>query len=92
MRVFFNCWNEAFGVTCVPRPEQLVRSTPLLPYGMPEDAKDVRWIRLFNVSRKYPFDVLLFEHPLFGFYHQQCKRLDNHLCGFARCLDLLLIF
>ena len=26
---FFNCCSEAFGVTCVPRPEQLVRSTPL---------------------------------------------------------------
>lgn len=28
---FFNCCSEAFGVACVPRPEQLVRSTPLLP-------------------------------------------------------------
>ena len=28
---FFNCWSEAFGVTCVPRLEQLVRSTPRLP-------------------------------------------------------------
>ena len=28
---FFKCCSEAFGVTCVPRPEQLVRSTPLLP-------------------------------------------------------------
>lgn len=25
-------------MTCVPRPEQLVRSTPLLPCGMPKDA------------------------------------------------------
>jgi hypothetical protein len=30
--------GTAFGVTCVPRPEQLVRSTPLLPCGMPKDA------------------------------------------------------
>ena len=28
--IFFNCRSVAFGVTCVRRPEQLVRSTPLL--------------------------------------------------------------
>ncbi len=39
MRVFFNCCSEAFGVACVPRPEQLVRSTPLLPCAMPKDGK-----------------------------------------------------
>ena len=51
-RIFFNCWSEAFGVTCVPRPEQLVRSTPLLPCGMPKDARKERWhVRGGRVSR-----------------------------------------
>jgi hypothetical protein len=36
---FFNCCSEAFGVTCVARPEQLVPGTPLLPCAMPEDGK-----------------------------------------------------
>ena len=46
----FKCWrvkarkhgevkSVAFGVACVARPEQLVRSTPLLPYAMPKDGK-----------------------------------------------------
>lgn len=42
MRGFFNCRSGAFGVTCVPRPEQLVRSTPLQPCGMPKDARKER--------------------------------------------------
>jgi hypothetical protein len=39
---FFNCWSEAFGVTCVARPEQLVPGTPLLPCAMPKDGQKER--------------------------------------------------
>lgn len=31
--------GTAFGVACVTRPEQRVRSTPLLPCAMPKDGK-----------------------------------------------------
>jgi hypothetical protein len=47
------------GAIVCPRPEQLVRSTPLLPCGMPKDAKRGRHVR-WPCGRALPFEIALF--------------------------------
>ena len=43
MRVFFKCWNEAFGVTCCRGHKQKVLALHIILLAMPKDGKVARW-------------------------------------------------
>jgi hypothetical protein len=59
--IYFTCCNEVPGAIVCPRPEQLVRSTPLLPWGMPKDAKS-GLACVSEAGRDYSFLGLQYSH------------------------------